>query len=425
MNLLRTLSRTHFRSHQLIDNFHQVKIRNIRNDWKIRPYSNTARQSEVFKKYWNVYKPVMTDPSNKSIRNKILSTTGVGIVTYYFYSKKSPSARVKKMSNVFKKGKFEETANPKNLVERKDLEDTLSKILQPSLHNYYLIMGTHGTGKTTLIQNTILKLKKPKGVVHFKCPSDVNEFSKELAKHLDCELYPDAGRQSKYADWSLLRRQLVSTAHYYMKTYKRPMVLILDQIDRIAKKDPEFLGILQDFAKDYADKGSIIIVFVSSESLIPRLLQSRSAWSRATTLQIGDISDEAAVKFLQDSGIEENISKYAVKYLTGGRFTLLNLFQNKYKMTPKNVLEEYKKHLFMSIKEDMRSMKLPKNHKIFIKLIESHAIDIDQATNIIPLDMIRELIEANILRHQNYTVSFHSRYVENYFKEVNKTESKI
>jgi hypothetical protein len=61
--------------------------------------------------------------------------------------------------------------------------------------------------------------------------------------------------------------RLADAAYYYMRKHNRPIVLILDQVNRIAKQDPDFLGILQDFAKDHADRGSIIIVFIASEGL--------------------------------------------------------------------------------------------------------------------------------------------------------------
>jgi len=158
--------------------------------------------------------------------------------------------------------------------------------------------------------------------------------------------------------------QLLRTAAYYMEKYKRPIVLVLDQIDRIAKQDPRFLGILQDFAKDCADKGTIVIVFIASEGLVPQIMKcrdvmifniliymvefllniipiftARSAWSRAITLDVGDIADKEAVKFLQDSGIDEKKAEDAVKYLTGGRFTLLKEVQILNRVNPKNLFE--------------------------------------------------------------------------------------
>ncbi|CAG8633033.1 3823_t:CDS:2, partial [Diversispora eburnea] len=201
------------------------------------------------------------------------------------------------------------------------------------------------------------------------------------------------GSYSEYSDWNLLGMQLVSTANHYMKENKRPMVLILDQVDRIAKKDLEFLRILQDFAKDCADLGSLDIIFVASEGIVPQIMKSRSSWSRASILfEVGNISDEEAIGYLKDSGINQKIIETVVKYLTGGRFALLKQFQllNKVNGDP-NIL------------------------------LEIHHIDIEQAQTIISLDMLHKLVECNILKeNEDCTVSFHSRYVDTYFKEQNE-----
>ena len=64
------------------------------------------------------------------------------------------------------------------------------------------------------------------------------------------------------------------------------------------------------------------------------LFIARSSWSRADIpLEVNDISDDNAVKYLQALDIKENIAKDVVKYLTGGRFSLLNLFVRKSRYT--------------------------------------------------------------------------------------------
>jgi len=80
---------------------------------------------------------------------------------------------------------------------------------------------------------------------------------------------------SEYSYWNLLSLQLLHTADYYMEKYKHPIVLVLDQVDRIAKSDPKFLGILQDFAKDCADRGTLVIVFIASKGLVPQIMKCR------------------------------------------------------------------------------------------------------------------------------------------------------
>nr|CAG8568349.1 3407_t:CDS:2 [Entrophospora candida] len=219
------------------------------------------------------------------------------------------------MKDVFKKGKIDlKDFDQSMLIKRETLENEMKSILQPSLGGCYcLIVGEHGTGKIALIRKTILNLQEPKGVVLFECPTDAKAFATNLAKHLNCFTW-HAGQEEhlEYHTWNLLQEHLIKTAFCYMEEYKRPMVLVLDQVDRIAKRDQEFLGILQDFAKDCADKHALVIIFVASEGLVPQLMRS------IIPLEVGDISDEEAVKLLKDSGTDQKTAKDAVKYLTGG-----------------------------------------------------------------------------------------------------------
>lgn len=58
------------------------------------------------------------------------------------------------------------------------------------------------------------------------------------------------------------------------------------------------------------------------------IITARSAWSRANIpLEIGDIPEEEAVKFLKESGTDQTTAEFVVKHLTGGRFALLKQFQ--------------------------------------------------------------------------------------------------
>ncbi|CAH1759752.1 12887_t:CDS:2 [Entrophospora sp. SA101] len=172
--------------------------------------------------------------------------------------------RDRKMVDVFKKGKVHPEVNPpisKKLVKCENLENDLRKFLQCSLNSrYFLILGKLGTGKTTLIQSTILNLQEPKQFMLTKAPSAVEQDN-----------------HSEYSNWNLLSIQLLDTTYNYMKKYKHPMVLILDQVDRIVMNDQKFIEILQDFAKDCADESSLIVVFIASEGLVPQIMRSRSS----------------------------------------------------------------------------------------------------------------------------------------------------
>src|SRR5205814_2012339 len=99
----------------------------------------------------------------QSIRNKILSTVSISLVILYFYfANDSPDVQIKKMKYIFEKGKINVQESLSNMpISRIEFEKSLKEILRPSLpYAYNLVMGDHGTGKTTLIQQAILNLKK-------------------------------------------------------------------------------------------------------------------------------------------------------------------------------------------------------------------------------------------------------------------------
>jgi hypothetical protein len=53
-------------------------------------------------------------------------------------------------------------------------------------------------------------------------------------------------------------------------------VLIIDNANRLAQKQPELLNLFQDYAKDTADKGTVSVVFVLSEGRIPGRMEGKS-----------------------------------------------------------------------------------------------------------------------------------------------------
>ena len=52
-------------------------------------------------------------------------------------------------------------------------------------------------------------------------------------------------------------------------------VIIIDNVNRLAAKQVELLGMLQDLAKEAADNGFTPFLFVSSEGSVPRRMMGR------------------------------------------------------------------------------------------------------------------------------------------------------
>ena len=62
----------------------------------------------------------------------------------------------------------------------------------------------------------------------------------------------------------------------YQQKYKKVPVLIIDNANKLARKQQDVLDALQDYAKLAADKRIATIVFVSSEGRVPRCMMGKS-----------------------------------------------------------------------------------------------------------------------------------------------------
>ena len=62
----------------------------------------------------------------------------------------------------------------------------------------------------------------------------------------------------------------------YKQEYRRVPVLIIDNANRLAQKQPGLLDLFQDYAKSAADNGIVTVVFVSSEGRVPRRMMRKS-----------------------------------------------------------------------------------------------------------------------------------------------------
>jgi len=61
----------------------------------------------------------------------------------------------------------------------------------------------------------------------------------------------------------------------YKQEYGKIPVLIIDDANKLAQKQQGLLDLLQDYAKDTADKGIIAVVFMSNEG-VPRRMVGKS-----------------------------------------------------------------------------------------------------------------------------------------------------
>jgi len=101
-------------------------------------------------------------------------------------------------------------------------------------------------------------------------------------------------KQDDFVIWRRICPLLSAAVLTYEKKYRKPAVLIFDNINFYAKYNPKLLERMQLFAKECADARHARIIFVGSESLSMPIFQKASAFSRSTlfTSQHLDITEQ-------------------------------------------------------------------------------------------------------------------------------------
>ena len=362
---------------------------------------------------------------------------GMGMMVAGEYMWGEPS-KERNMVRTFEKGGARGWYVKKNTahVERPELLASLEALLQPDeSDNYAVVIGEHGTGKSTAVRDTIVALEDPKGVVYVSTPNVVAHFGTELAKAVGYNFVfwdviggfrRQMSRAEKYdsapsfsdeplASYWPVQQALLNTATAYKKKHNRPIVLVIDAADRIAKDNRKFFGILQDFAKDCADQGLLRVVFVSSEGVALPLLQSSSAWSRSLRpIEVGEITDDQAVAYLVKRGVDEGNAQAAVKNITGGRFSMLVEHAGEFQARSN---AEWAEDLERRLNNFLGKSKFDANSKGFALLLESRVAEI-MLLPYFSSSQIDELLKANVISlHSNGTCSFQARYIERFFEK--------
>jgi len=210
-------------------------------------------------------------------------------------------------------------------------ESQVRPLLSPSHGGFfYLITGEHGTGKTTLVRSVCKDLSG--GVVYHFVPDETAQLADKLGAALNFDF------ETHLTFWTQFRRRFfgddrrvpptplgllldgISEAGVrYRQKHKRPAVLVIDNFTTLAKTDIPTFERLVKFAKKEADEGNIAVTFVASEGHTPRRLTAMSESSRlGDTVEIGDLGDEDAIRFLTERQVPDEKAREAV-VVVGGR----------------------------------------------------------------------------------------------------------
>jgi hypothetical protein len=160
-------------------------------------------------------------------------------------------------------------------------------------------------------------------------------------------------------------------------------------------------------------------VFVSSDGKTLPLLMAASAWSRALKplVEVGDISDVDAIKYLKAVGVKEEDAEDAVKRITGGRFLLL-IEKGGSRRDRSN--EEWLQDLERDVRTRLGRRELNPTHAAFALLARSELLEYAALiTAGLRADYVEFLLQKNILwMLSSGEYVFQSRYVQRYFQQL-------
>jgi hypothetical protein len=379
--------------------------------------------------------------------------TALGIITYYNVPVSLPlESEVDVVLHAFEKGRGLETFSEVDkdaTIDRQDLVQKLLLIVRPKISkSYAVIVGENGTGKSTAVRKSLSALEQPIGAVYFNCPMAADQFSIALSRLIAFREQVDikggmirllefTTKEKKVPDpkdeplatFNTLIQPLMDAAAKFKSKHTRPMVLIIDSADILAKQNPAFLNILQDFAKLCADIGDLRIVFISGDGSALSLLKARGSWSRADNppFEIGEIPDDVAVEYLKKKGVRDDQAKLAVANLTGGLFVSLLGYASA--SAKGMTYEQLAERLDRALDSKLSDMETSVNNALFRHLVKHRSIGTNEARRVIGMkkDQLDLLLKNNILAvHPNVTYTFHDRHTATWFsREVKKCDEAI
>ncbi|RIB17163.1 P-loop containing nucleoside triphosphate hydrolase protein [Gigaspora rosea] len=328
----------------------------------------------------------------------------------------------------------------KQLIYREVVIKKLRRILEPiSDHSsYHVVVGNHGTGKTTVVRQCARDVGK--GVIYVDVPPVLDNFIDNLAKAIGYSFkeyvsFTESFERkilgnSESAEQPRFFRVLDAFergASKYKANNSKPPVLILDNISKLDQENVNMLKDLQDIAKLYADQSSCIIVFVSSEGTAPLMMMQRSSWSRAEKdpIVIEDLTSEEAFTYLHSKlGIEKKVTNQLIQLL-GGRIRDLKEYGNR--INRGETFEKVRKIVIRAVNHNFHQAEMlegERNHvigKVIVQeLVKNGKIDFDTFIKLVNNKQIaNELLQANVFSYnpESGTVTFQSHATEVFVRE--------
>lgn len=178
--------------------------------------------------------------------------------------------------------------------------------LESSRGSYIVIHGPHAQGKSTLVKQALETVDVGRVYVSVPPLATLSVVAQAVGDAMGYNpkawhrghLYGlSRGEQEPSATWNLYQKKLVEIAKEHKMAGKRPPLLVIDNVDEIAKANFEAVEKLKGVAKEWADHNLITVVFVTSDGKALQMLTSGDT-SRAKVIQGRDLSLEQAKTLL-------------------------------------------------------------------------------------------------------------------------------
>ena len=347
-------------------------------------------------------------------------------------------------------------------IDREELHNQLTRVLvhdgDVDLDVYYLVVGPHGSGKSTALVNVVHNHHH--GIKYLCVPNNCEDFGDYLAKEFSIDLaririykrdYTPIQRRYRYVE-SFIDDKSPQTMRYQVQLVLNIIqtaataifeeeelapTLIFDNLGHLltcGDEGKQTLFSLQDFAKFAADMGFLNIVFASSEGAVASMFLKRSSSSRmVATPFIGDISSKQAMDYLRcrapsaSNGILTEIVQ-----LVGGRFIDLNTAVSFFKLEMD--IHALRTALYARVQNEIKRLnitlkttrKISDTHfsnvtwSVAQEIIKSKEQQISttlfyEKADSLSIDEQETLLSANLFMTRGGLVEFQSTVVKSYF----------